>query len=152
MCSFLRGQFPVWLNWHQEHLSDQCWVTLQSQEKGTEVTSFVTFMVQTVIIAVFTHKFSKTRTFPLDILNSPQNKTHAFNLAHRCSCSVQCPEGGAVLREALLCPAETEGDISSQPEHGTHSGGGAVSVPTGGSAAGAQKVPQCQRYVLLLLS
>lgn len=60
---------------------------------------------------------------------------------------MQRPEGGAVLREALLRPAETEGDISSHPEHSTHPFGGAVSVPTGGSAARAQKIPQCQRYV-----
>lgn len=60
---------------------------------------------------------------------------------------MQCPEGGAVLREALLRPAETEGDISSHPEHSTHPFGGAVPIPTGGSAAGAQKIPQCQRYV-----
>lgn len=60
---------------------------------------------------------------------------------------MQRPEGGAVLREALLRPAEAEGDISSHPEHSTHPFGGAVSVPTGGSAAGAQKIPQCQRYV-----
>lgn len=64
--------------------------------------------------------------------------------------SMQCPEGGAVLREALLCPSETEGDISSQPEHSAHSCGGAMSIPPGGSAAGAQKVPQCQRYVYCL--
>lgn len=94
--------------------------------------------------------FLKQELFPLDILNSPQNKTHAINLAHCCSYSMQCPEGGAVLREALLCPSETEGGISSQPEHSTHSSGGAVSVPTGGSAAGAQKIPQCQRYVYCL--
>lgn len=60
---------------------------------------------------------------------------------------MQCPEGGAVLREALLCSAETAGDLSSQPEHSTHPCGGAVSIPTGGSAAGAKKIHQCQRYV-----
>lgn len=31
---FCRGQFPVWLNLDLERLSDQCWVILQSQEKG----------------------------------------------------------------------------------------------------------------------
>lgn len=62
------------------------------------------------------------------------------------SYSMQCPEGGAVLREALLCLAETEGDIHSQPEHSAHPCGGAVSVPTRGSAAGVQQIPQCQRY------
>ena len=38
VCSFRRVLFPVWLNWHQEHLSDQCWVILQSLHKGTEAT------------------------------------------------------------------------------------------------------------------
>lgn len=38
VCCFRRGQCPVWLNWRQEHLSDQCWVILQSQQEGTEVT------------------------------------------------------------------------------------------------------------------
>lgn len=61
-------------------------------------------------------------------------------------CSTQCPEGGAVLREALLRLAEAEGDVSSQPEHGADPFGGAVSIPAGGSTAGAQKIPQCQRY------
>lgn len=60
--------------------------------------------------------------------------------------SMQRPEGGAVLREALLRLAETEGDIRSQPGHSAHPFGGVVSVPTGGSAAGAQKIHQCQRY------
>lgn len=59
-------------------------------------------------------------------------------------CSTQCPEGGAVLGEALLRLAEAEGG-RSQPEHGSHPLGGAVSIPTGRSAAGAQKIPQCQR-------
>lgn len=40
VCSFRRGRCPVWLNWHQEHLSDQCWEILQSQQKGTQVTAF----------------------------------------------------------------------------------------------------------------
>jgi len=55
-----------------------------------------------------------------------------------------------VLGEALLCPAETEGDVSSQPEHGPAPRGGAVSVPIGRSAAGAQKIPQRQRFVWAL--
>lgn len=61
------------------------------------------------------------------------------------SCSMQSPEGGAVLWEALLCPAETERSIISQPEHSACPCGGAVSLPVGGSAAGAQQIPQGQR-------
>lgn len=58
---------------------------------------------------------------------------------------MQSPEGGAVLWEALLCSAETEGYVDSQPKHSARACGGAVSVPIGGSAAGAQKIPQYQR-------
>lgn len=54
-----------------------------------------------------------------------------------CSYSTQCPEGGAVLREAFLCPSEAERDIRSQQEHGNHSRGGTLSVSPGSSAAGA---------------
>lgn len=52
-----------------------------------------------------------------------------------------------MFRQALLRSAETEGGLGSQPEHGAHPCGGAVSVPTGRSAAGTQKIPQCQRCV-----
>lgn len=74
-----------------------------------------------------------------------KSTTHTIN---PCFCySLQRPEGGAVLGEALLRPPEAEGDISSQTEHCCSSGGGAVSVPTGPSAAGAHKIPQRQRFV-----
>lgn len=55
---------------------------------------------------------------------------------------MQCPEGGAVLRETLLCLAEREGR-SSQAGHSAHPCGGVMSVPAGGSAAGAQQIPEC---------
>lgn len=52
-----------------------------------------------------------------------------------------------MFRQALLRSAETEGGLGSQPEHSAHPCGGAVSIPSGRSAAGTQKIPQCQRCV-----
>lgn len=52
-----------------------------------------------------------------------------------------------MFRQALLRSAETEGGLGSQPEHSAHPCGGAVSIPSGRSAAGTKKIPQCQRCV-----
>lgn len=69
-------------------------------------------------------------------------RAHLIFLSLLCGCP-QCPEGGAVFGETLLRSAETERGISSQPEHCPGSCGGAVSVSSGGSAAGAKQVSQC---------
>lgn len=59
---------------------------------------------------------------------------------------MQCPQGGAVLRETLLRPPERAGRLSSRAGHRSDPRGGALSVPTGGPAAGDQKIHERQRW------
>lgn len=140
---FPRGPCPVWLRWHQERLLGQCWVILLCQQKGREDV-ILNLQCGCVIVSVCLNETAGVQIFwenhKNTYVSSPNPEPNPVFFL-----STQCPEGGAVLWEALLCSAETEGDISSQPEHSAHPRGGAVSVPSGCPAAGAQKIPQSQR-------
>lgn len=140
---FPRGPCPVWLRWHQERLLGQCWVILLCQQKGREDVILNLQCGCVIVISVFKWNCRSSdfwKNHKNRYVRSPNAEPKPMFFL-----STQCPEGGAVLWEALLCPAETEGDISSQPEHSAHPHGGAVSVPSGCPAAGAQKIPQSQR-------